>query len=75
MRRSRRFKEVPPPPEDDKEKVLALLRSAGGQMLQKDISRTLKFSKSKTTGILNDLETKNLIEKIKKGRSYIVKLR
>ncbi|MGQ9515195.1 MAG: helix-turn-helix transcriptional regulator [Thermoproteota archaeon] len=73
--RSRRSKEILYPPEDDEERVLALLRSSGGQMLQRDISRMLGFSKSKTTGILNDLEAKNLIEKVKKGRNYIVKLR
>ncbi|MEM2885758.1 MAG: MarR family transcriptional regulator, partial [Thermoproteota archaeon] len=63
------------PPEDDEEKVLALLRSAGGRMLQKEISRQLGFSKSKTTGILNNLEAKNAIEKEKRGRNYIVKLK
>jgi len=73
--RRRAKRTFPPPPVDDEEKVVALLRSAGGQMLQKDIARKLGFSKSKTTGILNELEAKNVIEKEKKGREYIVKLR
>jgi uncharacterized membrane protein len=63
---------LPPPPEDDEERVLAYLRSEGGQMFQQDIGRKLGFSKSKTTGILNNLEAKNLIEKEKKGRRYLV---
>lgn len=62
-------------PRSDEENVLALLKSAGGQMLQKDIGRTLGFSKSKTTAILNGLEASNLIEKEKRGRQYLVKLR
>lgn len=61
-------------PRSDEENVLALLRSAGGQMLQKDIGQTLGFSKSKTTAILNGLETKKMIEKEKRGRQYLVKL-
>jgi len=62
-------------PRSDEENVLALLKSSGGQMLQKDIGRTLGFSKSKTTAILNGLEANNLIEKEKRGRQYLVKLR
>lgn len=62
-------------PRSDEENVLALLKSAGGQMLQKDIGRTLGFSKSKTTAILNGLEANNVIEKEKRGRQYLVKLR
>lgn len=76
IRRARHKTEVmPPPPEDDEEKVLALLRSYGGHMFQKDIGLMLKFSKSKTTAILNSLEAKGAIEKVKKGRRYIVRLR
>lgn len=64
----------PPPPESDEERVLSLLRSAGGQMYQGDIGRALKFSKSKTTMVLNNLEARNLIEKEKRGRRYLAKL-
>jgi hypothetical protein len=70
----RRRKPLPPLPENDEELVLVLLRSSGGQMFQRDIGRKLNFSKSKTTDILNDLETKHLIEKEKRGRKYLVKL-
>lgn len=73
-RRRPTVKEIPPPPEDDEEKVLALLRSSGGQIYQRDICRTLGFSKSKTTAILNSLEAKAMIVKVKRGRRYLVKL-
>jgi len=44
-------------------------------MLQEDTGRTRVFSKSKTTAILNGLEANNVIEKEKRGRQYMVKLR
>jgi len=44
-------------------------------MHQKDIGRTRVFSKSKTMAILNGLEANDVIEKEKRGRQYLVKLR
>lgn len=58
----------------DREKLLSLLRSRGGVMYQRDISRSLGYSKSKTTSLLNALEREGLITREKHGNRKLVKL-
>ncbi|MBO3841181.1 MAG: hypothetical protein FGF48_02020 [Candidatus Brockarchaeota archaeon] len=58
----------------DEDLVMKLLREAGGRLTQSQIKDAAKFSKSKTSIVLNELQRKGLIRKIKRGREYIVEL-
>jgi len=73
-----RRRRLPPPPEEymisDEELVLRILRNSGGRLAQKQIKEAAGFSKSKTSMVLNELQKKGLIRKIKRGREYIVEL-
>lgn len=60
--------------EDDEEKVVKLLKSAGGQLYQSQISRHYGFSTSKTSELLSSMEKKGLIKRKTQGREKIVKL-
>jgi len=58
----------------DEDRVIKLLKDAGGRLTQTQIKEATKFSKSKTSIVLNGLQKKGLIRKIKRGREYIVEL-
>jgi len=57
----------------DEEKIIEILR--GGPVRQSDLVKRLGVSKAKVSLLLKEMERKGLIEKIKDGRSYLVKLR
>jgi len=59
-------------PETDEEKILRLLRMAGGRMAQRSLVEQTGFSKAKISQILATLEAKGVISRVKKGRSKIV---
>jgi len=59
-------------PETDEEKILRLLRMAGGRMAQRSLVEQSGFSKAKISQILATLESKGVISRVKKGRSKIV---
>ncbi|MCL5876574.1 MAG: hypothetical protein M1540_02035 [Candidatus Bathyarchaeota archaeon] len=61
--------------ETEDEKVIKLLRSAGGTMRQSEITERLSFSKAKTSQLLSALETKGTLARYKKGRDKIVTLK
>ena len=56
----------------DTEKILALLKREGGQMLQSEITDRLRFSKAKTSRILGDMEKNGFIMRHKSGRDKVV---
>lgn len=56
------------------ERILALLRKGGGQVLQSKITEQLRFSKAKTSRILRDMENKGFIKRQKSGREKVVSL-
>ncbi|MBO3769991.1 MAG: MarR family transcriptional regulator [Thermoproteota archaeon] len=58
----------------DEELVLRILKNSGGRLLQKQIKEATGFSKAKTSMVLNELQKKGLIRKIKRGREYLVEL-
>lgn len=60
--------------EDDEKKVISLLKSAGGCLLQSNIADQLKFSKSKTSKLLRVMESKGKIQREQKGREKVVTL-
>ncbi len=56
------------------EMIIKLLKESGGSMYQSDIGKKLGLPKSTVSSALNGLNTKNLIQKIKKGRENLIRL-
>jgi uncharacterized membrane protein len=59
----------------DEEKILEILKDAGGVLYQSDIIEKTGFSKSKTSTLLNSLKENGRIEKIMKGRKNLIRLK
>lgn len=57
----------------DEEKVIELLKN--GPVLQSELVKKLGVSKAKVSLLLKDMEKKGLIERVKEGRSYLVRLK
>lgn len=57
---------------DDEEKVVTLLRSAGGRLFQSTLTDQCGFSRSKTSKLLSSMEEKRKIRRQKKGREKVV---
>jgi len=57
----------------DEEKVLELLKE--GPLHQSELVKRLGFSKAKVSLLLRDMEKKGLIERVKEGRTYLVRLK
>jgi len=60
--------------EDDEDKVIKLIRAAGGRIYQSTITQMCEFSKSKTSKLLITMENKGLVRREKKGRETLVTL-
>jgi len=58
--------------EDDEEKVVALLRSTDGRLLQSTLTAQCGFSRSKTSKLLTLMEDRGRIRRQKKGREKVV---
>ena len=61
-------KEIP----DDLQNLYALIMKKGGRVTQKDIRGEMKCSEAKVSLMLDDLEDRGYIKKIRKGRSNII---
>jgi uncharacterized membrane protein len=59
----------------EEDKIIKLLKSAGGSMRQSEITEQLRFSKAKTSQLLAALEKKGSITRYKNGRDKIVTLK
>lgn len=59
----------------DEERIIEILRAAGGMLYQSEIIEKTGFSKSKTSTLLNSLKKKGRIEKIMKGRRNLIRLK
>lgn len=59
--------------DDDARQVLKILDSFGGRATQKELRETLKFSDSKLSLILTELENVGKIRKFKRGRANVVR--
>jgi len=57
----------------DEEKVIELLKN--GPILQSELVKRLGVSKAKVSLLLKEMEKKGLIERVKEGRSYLVRLK
>jgi uncharacterized membrane protein len=60
--------------EDDEEKVINLLRAAGGTLYQSTITEECRFSRAKTSKLLKIMEDKGRIKREDKGRERVVTL-
>lgn len=60
--------------EDDEDKVVRLLRAAGGRLYQSTITKQCGFSKSKTSQLLTAMERKGIVKRKKRGREKLVTL-
>ncbi|MFP3984800.1 MAG: helix-turn-helix transcriptional regulator [Candidatus Bathyarchaeia archaeon] len=58
--------------ENDEEKVIKLLRSAGGQLYQSLIAKHCGFSTSKTSELLTNMEKRGVITRKQRGREKLV---
>lgn len=58
--------------QDDEEKIIAMLKNAGGRLPQSILSDQCGFSRSKTSKILKSMEKKGKIIREEKGREKIV---
>lgn len=56
-------------------KVIEFIKKQGGRTTQKDIRKQFPSSEAKISLIITELEKKGKIEKIKKGRGNIIKLK
>ena len=63
-----------PEGEDSTDKLLAFIRESGGRVTQKDMRKKFQLSEAKISLLIADLESKNLIRKIKRGRGNIIVL-
>ncbi len=60
-------------PEDLKE-VLELIRVSGNRITQLELRKKSRYSESKVSLMLSDLEERGMIEKFKKGRGNIIRI-
>lgn len=60
---------------DLEERIIRLLKENGGSLYQSEIGRRLNLPKSTVSSALNELNNKNLILKIKKGRENLIRLK
>lgn len=61
--------------ESDEDKIIRLLKLAGGSLYQSEIAKQTKFSRAKTSNVLATLENRGIIKRYKKGKSKIVTLK
>lgn len=59
----------------DLQEVVDVIRGYGGRITQKDLRNRLKYSEVKVSLLLSELEKRNLVKKLKRGRENIVILR
>jgi uncharacterized membrane protein len=57
------------------EKIIQLLKAGGGEQYQSEIVKNLGLPKSTVSATLNDLHQRGIIQKIKKGRENLIRLK
>jgi len=69
------IRNLQPVVDDELEKVIQIIKTEGNRTTQKEIRKQLPLSEAKVSLIITELESKGIIEKIKKGRGNIIILR
>lgn len=59
---------------EDLEKALEFIKSQGSRVNQKDIRKHMNLSEAKISLMMDDLESRGIVKKIKKGRGNIIVL-
>jgi len=57
------------------ERIIQLLKTSGGEQYQSEIVRNLELPKSTVSASLNDLNKRGIVQKIKKGRENLIRLK
>ncbi len=57
---------------EDLEKIMAFIGKEGGRTTQKDIRKQFPYSEAKVSLMIDELESKGLVKKVKKGRGNLV---
>ncbi len=57
---------------DELQKVLELIEKEGGRITQKDIRKNFPYSEAKISLMIDELEAKGLVKKVKKGRGNVI---
>ncbi|MBW2999844.1 hypothetical protein KY339_04170 [Candidatus Woesearchaeota archaeon] len=73
-----KLKEKKKPAEEltsDIEKVIKIIKQAGGRITQKELRKQMPLSEAKISLLITELEDKDIIKKIKKGRGNILILK
>ena len=60
---------------EDIQRVISIIKSQGGRTTQKEIRKHMPLSEAKVSLLISELESKGIIEKIKKGRGNIIILK
>jgi uncharacterized membrane protein len=60
---------------DLEDRIVKLLNESGGSLYQSEIVRRLNLPKSTVSSALNELYNKEIIQKIKKGRENLIRLK
>jgi uncharacterized membrane protein len=68
---ARAIPEIPHEMEDE-ERVINLLKAAGGSLYQSKITKELGFSRSKTSKLLTEMENKGKLRRKRRGREKLV---
>ena len=63
-------KEVAVP--EDLQKIMEFIENEGGRSTQKDIRKNFPYSEAKISLMIDELEAKGLVKKVKKGRGNII---
>jgi len=53
-------------------RILQIIDKAGGRIAQKDVYRSVEWSESKVSLMLDDLEARGIVYRVKKGRAKVV---
>lgn len=67
-------KEEPEEIDEEERKLLLLLEANEGRALQRDLRKELGFSEAKMSLLVDSLESRGFLKRIKKGRGNIIKL-
>jgi uncharacterized membrane protein len=58
--------------EEELEKIIKFIKEKGGRVTQKEIRKAFPSSEAKISLIITELESKNIVKKIKKGRGNVI---
>src|SRR3989338_9464499 len=70
-----RFRKSDARDDDDLNRVIEIIKKEGGRIHQKELRKRLGLSEAKISLMVTELESKNKVERIKKGRGNVIVLK